>query len=109
MNLRRVAMGEAYHYHGWNVFTSLCVLGGLVTTLASFVFLWLMPISYIFRPLVFVGRSKTLRTGVMDIINSLPGFLDVLFAFMACVAVFVWMSMVLFPGTQEGQIDFYNW
>jgi len=102
-------MGEAYSFHGWHKFTSVVVGLGIVSTLISFFWPPMRVISLIARPLVFLGVTKSLRTGTMEIILSIPGFADVLISFCICVGIFVWMGMVLFPGTEEGTIDFYSW
>lgn len=109
MWLRRKAMGEAFEFHPWHKFTATVVTIGMITTVISFFIPSMLYISLICRPLVFLGVTKSLRTGTIEIIKSLPGFIDVLVSFCICVGIFVWMGMVLFPGTQEGAIDFYSW
>jgi len=109
MTLRRWAMGEAYDFHSWHRFTAVVTSLGMASSVVAFFWPPMLLISLICRPLVFLGVSKSLRTGAVEIVKSIPGFADVLVSFFICVAIFVWMGMVLFPGTQEGAIDFYSW
>lgn len=102
--------GDIYYPENrWHQFTASFVTIGVITAIISFWWIDIRVISFLCRPMVFLGVTKSLRVGMAETFASMPGFIDVLFSFIICVAIFVWMGRVLFAGWLEGAIDFYNW
>jgi len=109
MRIRKLAMGTAYSFHEWHLFTAVVITIGTISAFISLVFPMVYNLSVLCRPFAFMGCTKSLRKGFAHILVSVPGFIDVLISLAICVFVCVWVGMVLFARTQEGYTDFFAW
>lgn len=118
MRLRKWALGSAYscpltpgtaYADSWVVFNSIVLAVALICSMAGFVSPGIYEISFICRPLIFVGATKKLRQEVAAVLRAAPSYLDVIFSLYMAVFVFACAGMILFVKTPEGNADFRNW
>lgn len=109
MRLRKLAMGEAYSFHQWHLFTAVIITIGAISAVISLAFPLVYDLSVFCRPFAFIGCTKSLRKGFAHILVSIPGFIDVIVSLAICVFVCVWVGMIMFARTSEGYTDFFAW
>lgn len=109
MFLQYKAHGKAFELTRWHKF-AVAVLGvGLVGTFVSFFFGFGNELSVICRPFMFLCVSKKLRQNCEQIYEALWSFIDVIASLFIAVGVFVWVGVVLFKNTSEGNQYFETW
>lgn len=109
MVLRKMALREAYDFHSWHKFNGILIGLGMLCCVLYFVSPTFVVISFIIRPLLFVGCTKVLRQTVSIIIRAMPRFIDIILSLFVAVCVFVSVGMVLFVKSPEGLADFKGW
>jgi len=100
MALRRLALGAIYVFHGSRTYVAAV---GLICAIGGFWWPSLYTASFICRPLLFLGCTKSLRISTREVIRAVPYFLDVIVSLFLSVALFTCVSMVLFVGTTEAR------
>jgi len=117
MRVRQWALGKAWKFHVWIQYNwiiatlgKLSAIAGIIGCIVGIDFLIdIYKVSAILRPLIFLGTTKKLREGCVNIMLSIPKFIDVLVSLALCLFAFVWMGVVLFTRTPEGAADFPTW
>jgi hypothetical protein len=106
MGLRVLALGSVYKFHGGRTWVAAIGLIGAICGLFSPT---IYMASFICRPLLFLGCTKSLRVTVREVFRAVPSFMDVIITLFICVFLFASVGMVLFVDTSEGVTVFNTW
>jgi hypothetical protein len=106
MGLRSWALGAAYKFHGSRTIVAAI---GLLGAVCGFFSPTIYVASFICRPLLFLGCTKSLRVTVREICRAIPSFIDVIITLFVCLFLFTAIGMVLFVDTPEGYLVFSSW
>lgn len=112
--LRRVSLGDAHTFHAWHLFGALLLSCALIDCMVgAFNLVGVFPTTFrlnrLCRPLICLAYTKQLRIATSKVVRSIPKFLDVLVSLALCVGFFVWVGIVLFAHSREGDERFENW
>lgn len=112
--LRARSLGKANAGGGWQKFTMFMLAISLVDcTVAIFNTKGIVPgtfrIARLCRPLVFMSCHKHLRRTAARVVRAVPAFLNVLISLGIFVLIFVWLGVILFASSKEGDEYFHSW
>ncbi|CAJ1348530.1 unnamed protein product [Effrenium voratum] len=111
---RRRTLGEAAKNSGWHIFRAVLILVALTDcAVAIFNTIGIVPGSFrlcrLCRPLIFMCHTKFIRLTLNRLGSAFLEFWTVLASLALCVIFFVWLAIVIFARSTEGQHHFSNW
>eukprot|EP00929_Paragymnodinium_shiwhaense_P066655 TRINITY_DN3345_c0_g1_i2.p1 TRINITY_DN3345_c0_g1~~TRINITY_DN3345_c0_g1_i2.p1 ORF type:complete len:805 (+),score=209.38 TRINITY_DN3345_c0_g1_i2:118-2532(+) len=112
--LRFKSLGAAHFLGGWHYFL-FALLG--IAFLDCFVAFFNLNgivkgtfrICRLCRPLIFLCCKKKLRQSTARVCRAVPMFIDVLASLAICVVIFVWLGILIFARSDEGEAQMDNW
>jgi len=107
MSLKTRFFGTPLYQSGWHLAQLLLIAIGVAAILCVFVdSSYHFGVGLFVRPLLFVAKSRSVRSGFTILLKTVPGFIDALFLLFVCVVFGGGVGCVIFQDSDEGSYAF---